>query len=107
MEHFESIKKIKNLPEFAFKKENKWILMEWKKLTLNLKVTLIKQKYPNLSIDDVKSQIELTNLMINDAEAFINKNERYLQLRKLIREQEVKEDSINDLMVELNQNLIK
>ena len=44
MEHFESIKKIINLPEFAFKEENKWILMEWKKLTFNLKVTLIKQK---------------------------------------------------------------
>ena len=81
--------------------------MEWKKLTFNLKVTLIKQKYPSLSIDNVESQIELTNLMVNDAEAFINKNKGYFQLRKLIREQEAKEDSINNLMVELNQSLSK
>ena len=107
MEHFESIKKIINLLEFAFKEENKWILMEWKKLTFYLKVTLIKQKYPSLSIDNVESQIELTNLMVNDGEAFINKNEGYFQLRKLIREQEAKKDSINNLMVELNQSLSK
>ena len=44
--------------------------MEWRKLTFNLKVTLLKPRYPNLSIDNFKSQIELTNLIVNDAEAF-------------------------------------
>ncbi|RNA06531.1 hypothetical protein BpHYR1_021556, partial [Brachionus plicatilis] len=77
---------------FASKEENKWILDEWKKLTFNQKVLLIKQKYPNLSIDNVKSQINLTNIMVNDAEDFIKKNDKYKQLRKLIREQEANED---------------
>ncbi|RNA38463.1 hypothetical protein BpHYR1_047571 [Brachionus plicatilis] len=42
-------------PEFASKEENKWILVEWKKLTFNQKVIVIKQKYPNLSIDNVNN----------------------------------------------------
>ncbi|RNA29602.1 hypothetical protein BpHYR1_040217 [Brachionus plicatilis] len=92
MVHFESIKEIINLPEFASKEENKWILDEWKRLTFNQKVILIKQKYPNLSIDNVKSQINLTNIMVNDAEDFIKKNDKYKQLRKQIREQEANED---------------
>ncbi|RNA07249.1 hypothetical protein BpHYR1_025164 [Brachionus plicatilis] len=106
IEHFESIKKIINLPEFASKEENKWILDEWKKLTFNKKVILIKQKYPNHSIDNVKSQINLTNIMINDAEDFIKKNDGYKQLRKLKREQDANKDSIHDKMFEINQRLI-
>ncbi|RNA39597.1 hypothetical protein BpHYR1_051152 [Brachionus plicatilis] len=82
--------------KFASKEENKWIPDEWKKLTFNQKVILIKQKYPNLSIDNVKSQINLTNIMVNDVEDFIKKNDKYKQLRKLIREQEANEDSIHD-----------
>ncbi|RNA03670.1 hypothetical protein BpHYR1_009214, partial [Brachionus plicatilis] len=81
---------------FASKEENKSILDEWKKLSFNQKLILIKQKYPNLSIDNDKSQINLTNIMVNDAEDFIKKNEKYKQLRKLIREQEANEDSIHD-----------
>ncbi|RNA21539.1 hypothetical protein BpHYR1_011845 [Brachionus plicatilis] len=50
---------------------------------------------PNLSIDNIKSQINLTNIIFNDAEAFIKKNDGYKQLRKQIRELEANEDRSN------------
>ncbi|CAF1093577.1 unnamed protein product, partial [Brachionus calyciflorus] len=107
MKYAEELKTMIKNQRFLQKKNNAYLIEEWRGLQYVLKEHIVFSKYPNTSNENIRKLIIITNKLTNEVEENHKKRKEYKKLDRSLKNNKVELQDNNQICSELMDNMFK